>query len=356
LFSTASTTCKRCRRTHTQILAANDLDGDYETVARAMASFLPVATAAGLKMLYDHAKEYYDETIHTQGVIRDKAKALFGATSFTITVISASVALVKDTINDITTSWFIALLFLFGVIVAHFIRALVLAIQTITREETCAVSTQDIVTSLDARQAEYDSGAVYLRLAARYRSAATHMHQLLTDRKESLILAQTSFKWGLIWLPLFFGLYIAYVFFIGSQTPQWAVDLKSAVAAVERDQQELQKQVELRDSSLEATVSKIQDAARVDPTRQQQSDDLHIRTEGELRKGLDLAGVDVKRLSLSLDGLASRMENVQRDTAQVLTLQQELADAVSRLREVELQLRTLTTKMDAAQHVGPSSK
>ena len=206
LFSSEAV-CKKHRPTaHAQC----DLDSAFETPERALVEFADVIVPEGRKLLYDHAKEKFQAAEVTQATERDKAKQLLGTTSFTLALISASLALLRDSPTGFPLWATIILAILFLWVVSHFLRALLLSIRAITRDETIAVSTQAVVGVLKEPGEKYEDAQVYQRLAADLRSATTQTNSRLLHRVNQVILAQTSFRWGLTLLPLLFGLYVLF--------------------------------------------------------------------------------------------------------------------------------------------------
>ena len=206
LFSSEAV-CKKHRPTgHAQC----DLDSAFETPEKALAEFADVIVPEGRKLLYDHANQQFQAAEMTQATERDKAKQLLGTTSLTLALISASLALLRDWLTEFPVWAMIIVLALFVWVVSHFLRALLLSIRAITRDETIAVSTQAVVDVLKESQEKYEDGHVYQRLAADLRWATTETNSRLLARINRVILAQTSFRWGLTLLPVLFGLYVLF--------------------------------------------------------------------------------------------------------------------------------------------------
>jgi hypothetical protein len=216
------------------------------------------------------------------------------------------------------------------------------------------VSTQAVVSCLKGTQGDYTSGAVYLRLASQYRNAATETHQLLAARKASLILSQTSFRWGLIWLPVFFGLCFALVPHLRNTPPAWANALKDSVADTQKSLETRQQQehedierTEKQTAAFGVQLSTIQASATNEAKRQQQLDDDRRVLLTELSKRLDKASDDMTRLAQQVNGVTTTVAGFQHDSAQLIALQREAGVLTARLHEVESQVRLLQTIPDS---------
>jgi hypothetical protein len=140
----------------------------------------PLTGEDATTLLLEHAKAYYDDVIETQTIVRDKAKLLLGATSFTIAVFALATALLKDSLQAVP--WWGALMILLPLIViaVHFVRALVNALVAITRESTNAVSTQEVVDALISTL--WDLRTLFSRSKAKIQLATNNLIDRLRDR------------------------------------------------------------------------------------------------------------------------------------------------------------------------------
>lgn len=224
LFVTFASPCASCAAK--QLVEYRDLDLDYETTEAAEVAFSPVTAPEAVTALLDHAKEYYEGVIQAQGIVRDKAKLLLGATSFTIGVFALAATVLKDALPNMSVGLLVVALVSLVLPASHFVRALFYAIVAITRESTCAVSTQEAVEALSSGADEYDKTKAERQLAARYRTAATTTNQWLMEPKSKVMLAQGCFKWGLLLLPLLVLEYLILVYVVGtSSMPRWAAPI-----------------------------------------------------------------------------------------------------------------------------------
>lgn len=188
-----------------------DLDSQFETGDGSLEAFTPVTVPEARKLLFDHTKELSQEVNARHASVRDKAKLLLGSTSLTLALLSASVALVEKWHSDIPR-WAIIVIFIaFFWVVAHFVRALILSIRAITREVSVSVPTQRVVDCLTGDEAAFRSGEVFQRLAAELRAATAQSNRQALERINLVIVAQTSFRWGLTLLPFLYVLWVLLV-------------------------------------------------------------------------------------------------------------------------------------------------
>ena len=193
LFSTT----QRCRK-HLHDGTQIDLDEDFATPERALETFGKIDSVDASKLLFEHAKSRWTRAESTIDATRDKAKVVMGATTVAFAIVTAVAAQVWAIPSAV--SWpHILLLAGLVLVVAHFIRALALSLQAITRDVLELPSTQRWAEILRAEQVE--SGKAYLVLAAETLSSAVATNARLRERVNSVILAQTSFKWALILSP-----------------------------------------------------------------------------------------------------------------------------------------------------------
>lgn len=179
-----------------------------------------VKEPSGRQLLYEHAKDQLESAEATQDTVRDKAKQLLGTVSFTLALMSASLVLVREWHATVPLLATVGILALFFWVIAHFVRALILSIQAITRDEVVGVSTQQIAKVLKASSGDYANNAVYTKLASAFRAAASQTRRRTLDSVNRVILAQRSFLWGLILLPATFLLYVSLTLvYVPSKTP-----------------------------------------------------------------------------------------------------------------------------------------
>jgi hypothetical protein len=179
-----------------------DLEREFDHADQAFQAFDAVSVPDGRKMLYQHAKDEMKEVISRRSTVHDKAKQLLGSTSFTLAIISASLALLHEWYAIVPWWNALIMLLLFAWVVSHFLRSLILSIQLITRDEVISVPTQQFVKILSAPKDAYKNGRIYVHLAAQTRAAAAATSRRVRGRVNQIILAQTSFRWGLTLLPM----------------------------------------------------------------------------------------------------------------------------------------------------------
>ena len=321
-----------------------DLDSDFRTYELAYAAFNGVKTADDIEVLLDHTKEYYKSVLDTQGIVRDKAKLLFGATSFSLAVFTTGVALLKESFEGASLWIVLPLLVLCVIIAIHFARALVHALRAITREATCAVSTQDYLSALtsavDGEDHRIDASR---QLAAHFRFVATETNNLMIPRKDMLMLAQGCFKWGLILLPLLVLASLAEVYIVGTdRVPRWADPL---VANSKRTEERLSL-IEPRLTILERSVTSIGRAGLVP-----RIGDLEKRSPA-LQQNVDRLGNDLHELRLDVD---KARDQAKGDGKQTRAEVQSLADRLKMIdQRLEAIARKLPPKSDAIKRQLPS--
>jgi hypothetical protein len=287
-----------------------DLDLDYETPGQAYAAFKDVTADDAIETLLEHSKEYYSDTITTQGVIRDKAKLLLGTTSFTLAVFSGGVALLKESFGGAPTWLVVVMSLLFVVIVVHFARALWHALETITREETCAVSTQDVLAAVVVPESGLSE--TKRRLAADYRSAATQTAKYLVKRKLGLMLAQGCLKWGLILTPgLFFCSLLAAYIKPNTEIPTWAKPLVNDVGNLQREQLANRTRVDSLDHGLATLDGALQELKVNAATIQSVQADLGLALDRVKNNSRDLHGL-VQSFPDRLKKLEEQVEKANR--------------------------------------------
>ncbi len=234
--------CSKCDATSGP--QEHDLDLDFASTDQAYEAFGAVTEADGMSLVLEHAKAYYDGVVETQGIIRDKAKLLLGATSFTIGVFALATTVLKDSLQSMAWWQMSLIVIVFVVVTVHFTRALVYALVAITQESTQAVSTQEVIAALQGRGAEFIMPEVERRLAAHYRSAATQTNQRMIGGKTTVMLAQGCFKWGLVWLPvLVFGCLLTAYIVGASAIPRWAQPIVDRVDALESSAKAMESKV-----------------------------------------------------------------------------------------------------------------
>ena len=327
LFATLEEPCPNCEADG--LPAGRDLDLDYETPGQALDAFRDVKDDAAAELLLNHAKQYYKDVIDSQGVARDKSKLLLGATSFTFAVFSGGAALLRESFGSAPAWLSVPMAVLFALIAIHFGRALVHALEAITREVTYAVSTQDYLAAIATPGSRLANAK--RRLAADYRSAATRTNQALGHRKNSIMLAQSCFKWGFILVPvLVFVSLVSTYLTPKEQVPAWAQSLSEDVEDAKGALAALESGVGL----LGQQLASVDDADLDGRVRDMEQHHLSAMQEmRDLGAALDQTRDDDRELRSLVQSLTDRMRAIDEQIEEINRRLQGVADAGMRAPE-----------------------
>jgi hypothetical protein len=183
-----------------------DLSAAFDTVEDASRAIRDVVSSEGRSRMYAHAQECVASSQGFQGIVRQKAISLLTAATFTMAVMAASIGILERALRFRTWLWLL-LAAIASLGLCHFMRALILSLQAITRETTTIVPTQQVAKIASAPEPQHQDGSVDLSLAAELLSAAAVTHKQALRSVNEVILAQTSFRYGLAVLLLFFLTY-----------------------------------------------------------------------------------------------------------------------------------------------------
>ncbi len=320
-----------------------DLDRDYATYDNGLQEFEAVSVAEGRKLLFEHCKAVVQDAEAKQSTVRDKAKVILGSTAFFLTLLSAAVTLVHNWYSTVPF-WATAVTLLVLVWVAsHFLRALILSIRAITRDESVVASTQEITQSLSGTDAEYTSGRVYQRLAARLRSAATATNQLILQRVNLVILAQTSFRWGLRLIPILFILYVAVIIAFAGRFSRNADAIQQLNVDVSREMRDSEQRVHAEMQTIRQDIAAIRDQNQVilQSLASQRAEIIAKITElmTALRQLKDQGEVHHESLSDQLETLRSDGSDAAKQLdGKIVALTQKVDDLLVFLQALEKQV------------------
>jgi hypothetical protein len=148
-----------------------------------------------LRITYERAKDFEREIAATADHVRDKAKTLFSTGSFVSGVLFGVSALFVTAVSTFSSILVIIHGLLFTIVFSHFIRAFFLAMIVMTKEESVQAGPSEYLVIANKKKE-----STLLREAISQRVAyANQTHEYLRKRSNKLIVAQTSFRYGLIY-------------------------------------------------------------------------------------------------------------------------------------------------------------
>jgi len=188
-----------------------DLEAPLSCLDEALEIVAPVTSPEGCEALMRHAEGKAARVEDMRQVTRDKAKLLVGTSSFGFAVIVGSVSLIHESLDRLPTWLLLTLLPVLVVAAVHLVRAIMLAVRALIREQDFQVPTQEVVNLLS--DASVDKESRQKKLAGHVLSAAAQTTALVRARVNQVILAQTSFFWGVALMGAFTGTHaIAFAF------------------------------------------------------------------------------------------------------------------------------------------------
>jgi hypothetical protein len=290
--------CESCASTQQH---SGDLAAQFETPDGALKAFAPITTQTGRKAILEHAKEWSASIDDLRSTVRDKAKVILGATSFTFAVMSLAIGVLQNTSEALPRWAWILLLVLFFWVLLHFTRSLILSLDAITRDKTETVSTAQVIefaSRCDAQGSEEseESEESELRFAAEVLAAATRTHKMARASVNRVILAQASFVWGLLLLPaVFFTFILLFRYYPPSADPKW----KPELTRVER------RLDDAKSSSVES-LNRVQEElahAKADVARLQAAIERRDGLQAEVERRLD--AVESAQIKSAVPGVAA---------------------------------------------------
>jgi len=154
------------------------------------------------QLTYERAKDYESFIYNSANHIRDKAKTLLSTASFTSALLLIVLSFFLTTI--VSFNWWVivieSILILF--LAEHLIRALAIANDAMTREEFIRQSPSELLSISSTEKG--DSIKAYDKLTSQIVAYASQTHEYIRKRGNKLILAQTAFRYGLIYFVIIF--------------------------------------------------------------------------------------------------------------------------------------------------------
>ena len=156
-----------------------------------------------VKLIYERAKTYEAIVNSRADHVRDKAKSLLGTVSFVSAVLGGVASFLTTSIVKLNGWWFVGELVLLVILGGHLIRALLIAMDVMTREVVITSRKEEFL--LPKSETELHALKCSISQIVTY---ANQTNELVWARVNQLILGQTAFRYGLLWFSLLLGVQI----------------------------------------------------------------------------------------------------------------------------------------------------
>lgn len=168
----------------------NDLSLEIDTIDKVLS-----AVSSGKKnldIIYGKTKEYENFITNGANLVRDKAKTLLSTASFVSAILFGSSTFLLSTINELNFLTTLEVV-IYLLIVQHFVRALVIAMHVMTKEEMIYMPPQEFIElsglpKKDQLKNFISRSIVYANSTDKY----------VWKRSDQLIKGQHAFRYGLI--------------------------------------------------------------------------------------------------------------------------------------------------------------
>jgi hypothetical protein len=190
------------------------------------------------KLTLEQAKSYESKIRLTADHVRDKAKTLFSAASFTSAIFLIILSFFSTYIGLFGLGIVIIEFLLILLMAGHLIRALLLAIDVMTREESVVQSPLEFLSPRLTRND--DSLENYKYLVSQTVAYSNMTHKYILQRINKLIIAQYAFKYGLIYFTIIFLFFLVSSSITKSEDP--SIELLKSIEKFQKEELAAEKE------------------------------------------------------------------------------------------------------------------